>query len=44
LLSAGRFDRYVAAAGTPQGAADLYVWNARAAGALHEALGAFEVV
>jgi len=44
LLSAGRFDQYVAAAGSTATAADLYAWNARAAGALHETLGAFEVV
>jgi hypothetical protein len=44
LISSGRFDRYVAAAGSADAAADLYVWNARAAGALHETLGAFEVI
>jgi hypothetical protein len=44
LLSPGRFDRYAAAAGSAQTAGELYVWNARAAGALHETLGTFEVV
>lgn len=44
LLSPGRFDRYTAAAGSPEAAVDLYVWNARISGALHESLGVFEVV
>jgi hypothetical protein len=44
LLSPGRFDRYVAAAGSRERAAQLYLWNARISGALHETLGMFEVV
>jgi hypothetical protein len=44
LLSAGRFDRYAAAAGSHERAAQLYLWNARISGALHETLGMFEVV
>ncbi|EDY43399.1 conserved hypothetical protein [Streptomyces sp. SPB074] len=43
-MSPGRFDQYVVAAGSQPKAAELYVWNTRAAGALHEDLGAFEVI
>jgi hypothetical protein len=44
LLSPGRFDRYATAAGSREQAAQLYLWNARISGALHETLGMFEVV
>jgi hypothetical protein len=44
MLSPGRFDRYAQAAGSRERAADLYLWNARISGALHESLGAFEVI
>jgi hypothetical protein len=44
LLSPGRFDRYAAAAGGPAQAVDLYVWNSRIGGALHESIGQFEVI
>lgn len=45
LLSAGRFDRYTAAAGgSAADAALLYGWNVQLAGAWHETLGLFEVV
>jgi len=45
LLSPGRFDKYVEAAGEDEEkAAALYVWNNRVGGALYEALGQFEVI
>ncbi len=44
LLSPGRFDRYAQAAGGPDRAVELYVWNNRIGGALHETLGQFEVI
>ena len=43
-LSPGRFDRYAAATGSLTQAVELYIWNIRLTGALHETLGMFEVV
>jgi hypothetical protein len=44
LLSTSRFGRYVSVAGSAKSAADLYSWNGRVSGALHEELGMFEVI
>jgi hypothetical protein len=44
LLSAPRFGRYVAIACSTEYAADLYAWNGRLSGAVHEELGMLEVV
>jgi hypothetical protein len=44
LLSAPRFGRYVNVAGSAEHAADLYAWNGRLSGAVHEELGMLEVV
>lgn len=45
LLSPGRFAKYVQAAGGDQAlAAELYVWNSRIGGALHETIGQAEVI
>jgi hypothetical protein len=44
LLSAPRFGRYVSVAGSGEHAAELYSWNGRLSGAVHEELGMLEVV
>jgi len=44
LLSPPRFSRYVSVAGSATRAADLYSWNGRLSGAVHEELGMLEVV
>jgi hypothetical protein len=44
LLSSPRFGRYVSVAGSAERAADLYAWNGRLSGAVHEELGMLEVV
>jgi hypothetical protein len=44
LLSPGRFEKYVQAAGDEKTAAELYVWNSRIGAALHESIGQFEVI
>jgi hypothetical protein len=44
LLSPPRFGRYVSVAGSAERAADLYSWNGRLSGAVHEELGLLEVV
>jgi hypothetical protein len=44
LLSPPRFARYVSAAGSPERAAELYAWNVRLSGAVHEELGMLEVI
>jgi hypothetical protein len=45
LISADRFERYLAdAAGSPGAAAGLYAWSGRVAGAVYEELGMVEVV
>lgn len=43
-LSAPRVAPYLAAAGGPTEALELYLWNARMSGALHEGLGLAEVM
>jgi hypothetical protein len=43
LLSPPRFARYVSVAGSAERAADLYSWNGRLSGAVHEELGMLEV-
>jgi hypothetical protein len=43
-ISPGRFDRYAAVTGSLRQAVELYEWNIRLTGALHEELGMFEVV
>jgi hypothetical protein len=44
LLSPPRFGRYLSVAGSAGQAAELYAWNGRLSGAVHEELGMLEVV
>lgn len=44
LLSTPRFGRYLSDAGSAERAAELYAWNGRLSGAVHEELGMLEIV
>lgn len=44
LLSNPRFGKYVSAAGSIEHGADLYSWNGKISGAVHEELGMLEVI